>query len=140
MSFQWYIMCLLLISRWLRYGANNIQSCVKTALIPYILFYFFLFYFPGLYFQHLSIILYSIYDILYTIEKLWTASFQWDTRPSEIPTHSHSIHFSLFNSSTQISQLLPIQLSLHKIMKYARVLVLPGCLYHTLPYMSLIEI
>ena len=120
MSFKWYIICLLLISRWLRYGANNIQSCVKTALISYILFYFFLFYFPVLYFQRLSIIFYSIYDILYTIGKLWFPSFKWDGCPSDITTYLATRHFLLSLLSIQISHPFPMQVVSFKIVEYSR--------------------
>ena len=120
MPFQWYIICLLLISRWLRYSANNIQSCVKAALIPYILFYFFLFYFPRLHFQHLSMIFYSIYDILYTIGKFWFPSFQWDCCSVDMITYLAPRHFLLSLLSIQISHPFPMQLISFKIVWYSR--------------------
>ena len=135
MPFQWYIICLLLISRWLRYGANNIQSCVKTALIPYILFYFFLFYFPGLYFQHLSIILYSIYDILYTIGKLWFPSFQWDGCPSDITTYLRFLSLRRnvsYLGSPKLGRLYRYAKSLPSFISFISFLLLIGalCFWH----------
>ena len=62
----------------------------------------------------------SIYNILYTIGKLWFPSFQWDCCQSEILTYSLSSQLSI-----QISYLSPVQLVLFKILEYSRQCKIP---------------
>ena len=68
-----------------------------------------------LYFCYNSMVFLSIYNILYTIGKLWFPSFQWDCCQSEILTYFLSSQLSI-----QISYLSPVQLVLFKILEYSR--------------------
>ena len=62
-----------------------------------------------LYFCYKSMVFLSIYNILYTIGKLWFPSFQWDGCPSEITTYLATRHFLLSLLSIQISHSFPMQ-------------------------------
>ena len=62
----------------------------------------------------------SIYNILYTIGKLWFPSFQWDCCQSEILTYFLSSQLSI-----QISYLSPVQLVLFKVLEYSRQCKIP---------------
>ena len=73
-----------------------------------------------LYFCYNSMVFLSIYNILYTIGKLWFPSFQWDCCQSEILTYSLSSQLSI-----QISYLSPVQLVLFKILEYSRQCKIP---------------
>ena len=73
-----------------------------------------------LYFCYNSMVFLSIYNILYTIGKLWFPSFQWDCFQSEILTYSLSSQLSI-----QISYLSPVQLVLFKILEYSRQCKIP---------------
>ena len=73
-----------------------------------------------LYFCYNSMVFLSIYNILYTIGKLWFPSFQWDCCQSEILTYFLSSQLSI-----QISYLSPVQLVLFKIPEYSRQCKIP---------------
>ena len=73
-----------------------------------------------LYFCYNSMVFLSIYNILYTIGKLWFPSFQWDCCQSEILTYFLSSQLSI-----QISYLSPVQLVLFKILEYSRQCKIP---------------
>ena len=73
-----------------------------------------------LYFCYNSMVFLSIYNILYTIEKLWFPSFQWDCCQSEILTYFLSSQLSI-----QISYLSPVQPVLFKILEYSRQCKIP---------------
>ena len=73
-----------------------------------------------LYFCYNSMVFLSIYNILYTIGKLWFPSFQWDCCQSEILTYFISSQLSI-----QISYLSPMQLVLFKIPEYSRQCKIP---------------
>ena len=73
-----------------------------------------------LYFCYNSMVFLSIYNILYTIGKLWFPSFQWDCCQSEIITYFLSSQLSI-----QISYLSPVQLVLFKILEYSRQCKIP---------------
>ena len=73
-----------------------------------------------LYFCYNSMVFLSIYNILYTIGKLWFPSFQWDCCQSEILTYLLSSQLSI-----QISYLSPVQLVLFKILEYSRQCKIP---------------
>ena len=73
-----------------------------------------------LYFCYNSMVFLSIYNILYTIGKLWFPSFQWDCCQSEILTYFLSSQLSV-----QISYLSPVQLVLFKILEYSRQCKIP---------------
>ena len=73
-----------------------------------------------LYFCYKSMVFLSIYNILYTIGKLWFPSFQWDCCQSEILTYFLSSQLSIL-----ISYLSPVQLVLFKILEYSRQCKIP---------------
>ena len=73
-----------------------------------------------LYFCYNSMVFLSIYNILYTIGKLWFPSFQWDCCQSEILTYFLSSQLSIL-----ISYLSPVQLVLFKILEYSRQYKIP---------------
>ena len=73
-----------------------------------------------LYFCYNSMVFLSIYNILYTIGKLWFPSFQWDCCQSEILTYFLSSQLSIL-----ISYLSPVQLVLFKILEYSRQCKIP---------------
>ena len=73
-----------------------------------------------LYFCYNSMVFLSIYNILYTIGKLWFPSFQWDCCQSEILTYLLSSQLSI-----QISYLSPVQLVLFKMLEYSRQCKIP---------------
>ena len=73
-----------------------------------------------LYFCYNSMVFLSIYNILYTIGKLWFPSFQWDCCQSEILTYFLSSQLSI-----QISYLSPVQLVLFKVLEYSRQCKIP---------------
>ena len=77
-----------------------------------------------LYFCYNSMVFLSIYNILYTIGKLWFPSFQWDCCQSEILTYFLSSQLSI-----QISYLSPVQLVLFKILEYSRQCKIPNSTY-----------
>ena len=68
-----------------------------------------------LYFCYNSMVFLSIYNILYTIGKLWFPSFQWDCCQSEILTYLLSSQLSV-----QISYLSPVQLVLLRFLSLRR--------------------
>ena len=73
-----------------------------------------------LYFCYNSMVFLSIYNILYTIGKLWFPSFQWDCCQGEILTYFLSSQLSI-----QISYLSSVQLVLFKIPEYSRQCKIP---------------
>ena len=92
------------LAAWSAYSMTSLMGILSARLrreTEFIMNYF-PFSLKILYFHCRLMVSLSIYIILYIIEKLWTASFQWDVK-----WHSHAFNpYSFFNVKSSHSNIL----------------------------------